>query len=168
MCGTGKRVSRENTRYAQELTRKISLWKTISFAKRRGEGEFAGEIQEERYCKFSVSRLSGKRGDMRRDWGRHTSGEEAEQGSVWCGLTAGRTACGGIGSDGFVAAGPRFAQSFDSLRGREQWRGLNIGYSSATGEGHGNCRCGNGVWHFGDGQNIKGAEREERRMDLAA
>ncbi len=86
----------------------------------------------------------------------------------WNGSAAGGSAGGGIGSNGFVTAGTGFTQSFDGLRGGEERRGLDIGYSAATGKGHGDGCGGNGVWHFGDGENIEGAEGEEGRVDLAA
>jgi len=77
-------------------------------------------------------------------------------------------ASGGIRDDGFVTAGTGFAQGFEGLRAGEQRGGIDFGDGTATGEGHGNGCGGDGVWHFGDGQDIKFTESEERGVDLAA
>ena len=83
-------------------------------------------------------------------------------------LAADRRSRSPVCGDRAVAASAGFAQGFDGLSGGEKKCGLDVSHGTASGESDGDGRGGDVVWKFSDGQDVEGAESEERGMDLAA
>ena len=83
-------------------------------------------------------------------------------------LAAERRSRSRVCGDRAIAASACFAQGFDGLSGGEKRRGLDVSHGTASGESDGDGRGGDVVWKFSDGQDVEGAESEERGMDFAA
>ena len=83
-------------------------------------------------------------------------------------LAADRGSRSRVCGDRAIAASAGFAQGFDGLSGGEKRCGLDVSHGTASGESDGDGRGGDVVWKFSDGQDVEGAESEERGMDFAA